>query len=68
MINNINYTGTLILQKTYREDYLTKRKRNSKGERAMYVIENSHEALIAKDLFEECQRMKKRKLKKREEK
>lgn len=66
MINNVNYTGTLILQKTYREDYLSKRKRINRGEKPMYVVENNHEAIIGKDLFEECQRMKKDRLKGRE--
>lgn len=32
----------------------------------MYVVENNHEAIIGKDLFEECQRMKKDRLKGRE--
>ena len=31
MLRNVGYTGNLLLQKTYREDHLTKRKRNNDG-------------------------------------
>lgn len=51
ILKNYNYTGDLILQKTYREDYLTKRKRKNKGERTQYLVEEDHDAIISKDDF-----------------
>ena len=59
ILTNVTYTGNLILQKTYRVDYLSKRKRINKGEKAKYFVENNHPAIIDKDTFEEALQIRK---------
>ncbi|MBF0710677.1 MULTISPECIES: recombinase family protein [unclassified Gemella] len=55
ILKNINYTGDLLLQKTYTdEDYKT---RKNKGERDQYLIENHHPAIISKEKFEKVQKL-----------
>lgn len=55
ILNNSNYTGDLVLQKTFRENHLTKKCKDNKGEHNKYLVENNHEAIISKELFEEVQ-------------
>ena len=55
MLRNINYTGNLLLQKTYTENYLTKRKLKNDGVLPQYYAENAHEAIIDTDTFEAVQ-------------
>jgi len=57
LLNNINYTGDLLLQKTYRIDYLSKKKKINKGELDQYYIENDHEAIISKEDFKKVQEL-----------
>ena len=56
ILSNYNYTGDLILQKTYRENHLTKRKIINSGELDRYAVKNHHQAIISKELFDEVQR------------
>lgn len=49
IIANINYTGDLLLQKTYHENYLTKKTKINKGELDQFFVENDHEAIITRD-------------------
>ena len=55
MLRNVNYTGNLLLQKTYTENHLTKRKRYNDGILPQYYVENAHEAIIEADTFEAVQ-------------
>ncbi len=57
ILSNVNYTGDLLLQKTYRESYLTKKKRINKGEQDQFLVENDHEAIIDKDTFNLAQQL-----------
>lgn len=59
ILSNITYTGTLHLQKTYRENHITKKTKRNKGEKPLYIVENNHEAIVSKDIFEEVQRIRK---------
>ena len=52
ILTNINYTGNIILQKTYREDPLTKHRKVNRGEKTKYYCENTHEAIVSKELFD----------------
>lgn len=63
IISNYNYTGDLILQKTFRDNHLTKRKVMNKGELDQYIVENNHEAIISHEMFEKTQRIRKEKKK-----
>lgn len=55
ILSNYNYTGDLILQKTFRENHLTKRKVINDGELDRYIVKESHEAIISHEMFEEAQ-------------
>lgn len=55
VLRNEAYTGGLLLQKTYRENYLTKRTLVNSGELPMYRVEDCHEAIIDKDTFNAAQ-------------
>lgn len=59
---NEKYTGDMLLQKTYVLDHISKISMRNHGERTMYRVENSHEAIIGKDSFnlvqDELQRRK----------
>ena len=46
VLKNYNYTGNLLLQKTYSENHLTKRKLVNNGEQPQYHVEGAHEAII----------------------
>ncbi len=59
ILSNYNYTGDLILQKTYRENHLSKRKIINSGELDRYAVKNHHQAIISKELFDEVQRIRK---------
>ncbi len=52
ILTNINYTGNLILQKTYRNDFRTKKSFINRGEARKYYVEGSHEAIVSLDDFE----------------
>jgi len=64
ILNNYNYTGDLILQKTYRENHLTKRKRPNTGEFDQYIVKANHEPIISKELFRKVQEIRKNRLSK----
>lgn len=51
IVANINYTGDLILQKTYRENFLTKKTLINNGEQDKFYIENDHEPIISKETY-----------------
>jgi DNA invertase Pin-like site-specific DNA recombinase len=51
------YTGKLILQKTYHVGEKGRLVEN-KGERTKYIVENAHEAIIPKEIFEQVQKEK----------
>lgn len=51
ILTNEKYIGDALLQKTYVTDCITKKVKKNRGERTMYYVENSHPAIVAKDLF-----------------
>ncbi|MBR2309383.1 MAG: recombinase family protein [Oscillospiraceae bacterium] len=55
ILQNYTYTGNLLLQKTFSEDHLSKKKRYNKGELPMYHIQDSHEAIIPLEQFRAVQ-------------
>jgi site-specific DNA recombinase len=63
IISNYNYTGDLILQKTFRDNHLTKRKIMNTGELDQYLIKNNHVAIISHEVFDKAQRIRKEKRK-----
>ena len=55
MLTNYNYTGNLLLQKTFCKDHIKKQRLPNNGEYPKYLVEQSHEAIIPIELFNEIQ-------------
>lgn len=55
ILRNYTYTGNLILQKTYRENHLTKKKLINEGQLPQYHVKNAHEPIINIEMFEAVQ-------------
>ena len=58
MLSNEKYIGKVLMQKTYTADFLTGRREKNKGQLDSYLVENSHEPIIDREIFELVQRMK----------
>ena len=55
MLSNEKFCGDACMQKTFTIDFLTKRKVKNQGYAPQYYIEDNHEAIIPKDLFNQVQ-------------
>ena len=55
ILTNEKYIGDALLQKTYVTDCINKKVKKNRGERTMYYVENSHPAIVARDLFNQVQ-------------
>ena len=64
LLCNYAYTGNLLLQKTFRENHLTKRQVLNRGEQPMYHAEHTHEAIISMETFMAVQEEKARRTEK----
>ncbi len=64
VLKNYTYTGNLILQKTYRENYLTKRTLKNDGVLPKYHAEGSHEPIIDMETWNAVQKEYSRRSKK----
>ena len=51
ILSNEKYIGDALLQKTYTVDILEKKREANKGQVPKYYVEDSHEAIIPKDIF-----------------
>lgn len=61
IISNVTYTGNLYLQKTYRENHMTKKTMRNKGEKPLYIVEGNHEPIISQEIFDKAQEIRKAK-------
>lgn len=52
---NEKYIGDALLQKTFTVDFLTKKRVKNEGHVPQYYVENSHEAIIPRELFLQAQ-------------
>lgn len=52
MLENEKYKGDTLLQKSYTTDFLTKKRVQNQGEIQQYYIEDDHEAIIEKWIWE----------------
>ena len=57
ILRNEKYTGNALLQKSYSIDFLSKKRRVNNGEVPQFYVEDSHPAIISKDLFDIVQDM-----------
>ena len=55
ILTNEKNMGASLLQKTFTADFLTKRKQKNNGEIPQYYVNESHEAIIPPDEFEDVQ-------------
>ncbi len=55
MLSNEKYKGDALLQKTYTVDFLTKKRTENNGQVPKYYVEESHPAIIDKDMWEAVQ-------------
>ena len=55
IIQNEKYYGAALLQKTFCVDYRTKEMRKNQGELPMYYVENGHEGIVTKEIFDAVQ-------------
>lgn len=51
ILTNEKYIGDALLQKTYTVDFLTKKRVKNKGIVPQYYVENSHPAIIPRDIY-----------------
>ncbi len=58
ILTNYNYTGNLLLQKTYRDNHINKVQKINKGEHNKYMAKDSHEAIIDMKTFIEAQEIR----------
>ena len=58
MLSNEKYMGNLLLQKTCTPDFLTGKQKKNCGEQSMFLVENAHEPIVSKEIFEDAQRRK----------
>ena len=56
ILQNITYTGCTLLQKTYIQDPITKKKRKNNGQLQQYLVPDDHPAIITMDTFLQVQR------------
>ena len=51
ILKNEKYTGDMLLQKTYRPDFRTKKDKLNTGQVRQFYVEDSHERIISKEIF-----------------
>lgn len=57
MLRNEKYKGDALLQKTFTIDFLTKKKNINRGELPQYYVENNHEAIVDREIFDAVQQV-----------
>ena len=55
ILRNEKYIGDALLQKTYTVDFLSKKRVKNNGLMPQYYVENSHEAIIPREIFMQVQ-------------
>ncbi len=55
MLKNEKYKGCTMFQKTFTEDYITGKRKVNHGERTKYYVEDTHPAIVSKDIFDRVQ-------------
>ena len=55
LMQNVTYTGNMLLGKTYTENPLTHKRNLNRGELQRYFVENTHEAIIDQETFDLAQ-------------
>ena len=58
MLSNEKHIGNVLMQKTYTPDFLTGKQEKNDGTFSMFFVENAHEAIVDKGIFEKVQERK----------
>lgn len=58
MLSNEKYIGQVLMQKTYTPDFLSGKQEKNDGILSKFLVENAHEAIIDKEIFEKVQERK----------
>lgn len=60
ILQNERYAGNALLQKRYTPDMLSRQQKTNHGEREMYFVPGSNDAIISPELFERAQVLRKK--------
>ena len=63
ILSNEKYGGTLLLQKYYTVDFLTKKVAPNQGQVPQYLVENNHDPIVPVEIFNQVQEEVKRRKK-----
>lgn len=55
ILTNERYCGDLLMQKTFTENYITKKVKKNRGEMPKYLIKDNHPAIITRETFKRAQ-------------
>ena len=55
ILKNITYTGNMLMQKSFVDDSISKKRKQNIGELTQYFVENTHEPIIDKTIFDKVQ-------------
>ena len=55
ILKNITYTGNMLMQKSFVDDSISKKRKQNIGELTQYFVENTHEPIIYKTIFDKVQ-------------
>ena len=59
ILRNERYAGNALLQKRYTTDSFPRKKKRNRGEREMYFVSGSNEAIISQEMFDQAQVLRK---------
>ena len=59
IIKNEKYKGDLLLGKTYTVDPISKRRLENRGEEDKFYIENHHEPIVSREVWDRAQEIRK---------
>ena len=59
ILQNERYAGNALLQKRYTTDSFPRKKKRNRGEREMYFVSGSNEAIISQEMFDQAQQLRK---------
>lgn len=62
VLQNERYTGDAILGKTFKVDVVSKSRKKNEGQAPRYYVQNSHPAIISKEMFEMTQSERQRRV------